>query len=63
MQGTRFSAHIVQEAPQLLTIARLVEAGLRVTILPACVERIAPPGVVCRRLRGTRVNRYRARVP
>jgi DNA-binding transcriptional LysR family regulator len=49
-----FRPHIVQEAPQLLTIARLVEAGLGVTILPACVERIAPPGVLCRRLRGAR---------
>lgn len=51
-----FRPHIVQEAPQLLTIARLVEAGLGVTILPACVEQIAPPGVRCRRLRGTRVR-------
>ena len=51
-----FRPHIVQEAPQLLTIARLVEAGLGVTILPACVERIAPPGVVCRRLRSARAK-------
>ncbi len=49
-----FRPHIVQEAPQLLTIAKLVEAGLGVTILPSCVERIAPSGVVCRRLRGAR---------
>jgi DNA-binding transcriptional LysR family regulator len=51
-----FRPNVVQEAPQLLTIARLVEAGLGVTILPACVERIAPPGVVCRRLSGARVK-------
>jgi DNA-binding transcriptional LysR family regulator len=51
-----FRPQVVQEAPQLLTIARLVEAGLGVTILPACVEQIAPPGVVCRRFRGTRVK-------
>ncbi len=51
-----FRPHVVQEAPQLLTIARLVEAGLGVTILPKCVEQIAPSGVVCRRIRGTRVK-------
>jgi len=51
-----FRPQVVQEAPQLLTIARLVEAGLGVTILPACVQQIAPAGVVCRRLRRTRLK-------
>jgi DNA-binding transcriptional LysR family regulator len=42
---------VVQEAPQWLTILRLVGAGLGVTIAPACVEQIAASDVVCRRLR------------
>lgn len=46
-----FRPRVVQEAPQWLTILRLVGAGLGVTIAPACVEQIAAPGVVCRRLR------------
>ena len=33
-----------------------VGAGLGVTIAPACVEQIAAPGVVCRRLRKTAVR-------
>jgi DNA-binding transcriptional LysR family regulator len=48
-----FRPRIVQEAPQWLTILRLVGAGLGVTIAPACVERIAGPEAVCRGLRGT----------
>jgi DNA-binding transcriptional LysR family regulator len=50
-----FSLQVVQEAPQWLTILRLVGAGLGVTIAPACVQQIASPAVVCRKLRGTRV--------
>ncbi len=46
-----FRPRVVQEAPQWLTILRLVGAGLGVTIAPACVEQIAAPDVVCRRLR------------
>jgi len=45
-----FLPHIVQEAPQWLTILRLVGAGLGVSIAPASVERIQDVGVVCRRL-------------
>jgi DNA-binding transcriptional LysR family regulator len=41
---------VVQEAPQWLTILRLVGAGLGVTIAPACVQRIATPDVSCKRL-------------
>lgn len=51
-----FRPQVVQEAPQWLTILRLVGAGLGVTVAPACVERIAAPDVVCRRLRQTAVR-------
>ncbi len=46
-----FRPRVVQEAPQWLTILRLVGAGLGVTIAPACAEQIAMEDVVCRRLR------------
>jgi DNA-binding transcriptional LysR family regulator len=46
-----FRPRVVQEAPQWLTILRLVGAGLGVSIAPACVERIGTPEVVCRRLK------------
>jgi DNA-binding transcriptional LysR family regulator len=45
-----FRPNIVQEAPQWLTVVRLVGAGLGVTIFPASVEQILSPDVVCRRL-------------
>ncbi len=45
-----FRPRIVQEAPQWLTVLRLVGAGLGVSIAPACVEKIAAPDVVCVRL-------------
>jgi DNA-binding transcriptional LysR family regulator len=48
-----FEPKVVQEAPQWLTIVRLVEAGLGVTVAPSSVEGIAGPGVVCRKLGGT----------
>ena len=51
-----FRPRIVQEAPQWLTILRLVGAGLGVTIAPACVSQIAAPNVACLSLRGARVN-------
>jgi DNA-binding transcriptional LysR family regulator len=51
-----FRPQIVQEGPQWLTLLRLVGAGLGVTIAPACIERIAAPDVVCRRIRGTRTR-------
>lgn len=50
-----FRPRVVQEAPQWLTLLRLVGAGLGVTIAPACVRQIATPGVVCLRLRGAHV--------
>jgi len=46
-----FRPRVVQEAPQWLTIMRLVGAGLGVTIAPACVKQIATPNVACLGLR------------
>jgi DNA-binding transcriptional LysR family regulator len=46
-----FMPRVVQEAPQWLTIMRLVGAGLGVTIAPACVEALGGSDVVCRKLR------------
>jgi len=51
-----FRPRVVQEAPQWLTLVRLVGAGLGVTIAPACVRQIAIPGVVCLSLRGADVS-------
>jgi DNA-binding transcriptional LysR family regulator len=51
-----FRPRVVQEAPQWLTLLRLVGAGLGVTIAPACVRQIATPSVVCLPLRGARVS-------
>jgi len=51
-----FRPRIVQEAPQWLTVMRLVGAGLGVSIAPACVEKIAPPDTVCVRLSQVRVR-------
>jgi DNA-binding transcriptional LysR family regulator len=42
-----FRPRVVQEAPQWLTIMRLVGAGLGVTIAPACVKQVAAPEVRC----------------
>lgn len=49
-EAAGFRPRVVQEAPQWLTIMRLVGAGLGVSIGPACVERIGTPDVACRRL-------------
>jgi DNA-binding transcriptional LysR family regulator len=51
-----FRPEVVQEAPQWLTVLRLVGAGLGVTIAPACVEQVAGTDVVCRGLRGAKVK-------
>ena len=51
-----FRPRVVQEAPQWLTIMRLIGAGLGVTIAPACVKQIAAPNVVCLSLRGASVE-------
>jgi DNA-binding transcriptional LysR family regulator len=46
-----FRPNFVQDAPQWPTVLRLVAAGLGVSLAPACVARIATPGVVFKRLR------------
>jgi DNA-binding transcriptional LysR family regulator len=46
----------VQEAPQWLTLLRLVGAGLGVTIAPACVRQIATDEIVCIDLSETTVR-------
>lgn len=51
-----FRPRVVQEAPQWLTIIRLVGAGLGVTIAPACVQGIGATDVECRELRGARAE-------
>ncbi len=51
-----FRPHIEQEAPQWLTIMRLVGAGLGVTIAPACVKQVAAPNVACLTLRRAAVE-------
>jgi len=51
-----FRPNIVQEAPQWLTVMRLVGAGLGVSLAPGCVERIAAPDAVCVRISRARVR-------
>jgi DNA-binding transcriptional LysR family regulator len=51
-----FRPQVVQEAPQWLTIMRLIGAGLGVTIAPACVKQIAAPNIVCLSLRRATVE-------
>lgn len=51
-----FRPRVVQEAPQWLTILRLVGAGLGVSIAPACVAQIATPDIACCPLRGAKVQ-------
>jgi DNA-binding transcriptional LysR family regulator len=53
-EAAGFRPRVVQEAPQWLTIMRLVGAGLGVSIGPACTERIRTPEVVFRRFRTPR---------
>jgi DNA-binding transcriptional LysR family regulator len=43
-----FRPNIVQDAPQWLTLVRLVAAGLGVSLAPACVARVTVPGAVYR---------------
>jgi DNA-binding transcriptional LysR family regulator len=45
-----FRPAIVQDAPEWLTVLRLVSSGLGFSIAPACVATIQTPGVVCREL-------------
>lgn len=45
-----FRPKIVQEAPEWLTVLRLVSSGLGISITPACVATIKAPGTVSREL-------------
>lgn len=51
-----FRPNVVQEAPQWLTILRLIGAGLGVSIAPACVRQIASTHAACIALRGAKVR-------
>jgi DNA-binding transcriptional LysR family regulator len=51
-----FRPRIVQEAPQWLTILRLIGTGMGVMIAPACVRQIASADVVCCGLRENSVR-------
>ncbi|MBS1799829.1 MAG: LysR family transcriptional regulator [Acidobacteria bacterium] len=51
-----FRPRVVQEAPQWLTILRLVGAGLGVSVGPACTRQIAGTEIACPGLRGARVT-------
>lgn len=55
-EDSGFRPIVVQVASQWLTILRLVGAGIGVTIAPACVQRIATPDVVWRKVQGTRTR-------
>src|SRR6202166_3388711 len=50
-EGSAFRPNIVQDAPQWLTLVRLVAAGLGVSLAPACVATVAIPGAVYREVR------------
>jgi DNA-binding transcriptional LysR family regulator len=45
-----FQPQIVQETPQWPTAIRLIAAGIGISIAPACVAKLAIPGVVFRRI-------------
>jgi len=51
-----FRPNVVQEAPQWLTILRLIGAGLGVSIAPHCVRQLASPHAVCVSLRGAKIR-------
>jgi DNA-binding transcriptional LysR family regulator len=48
-----FSPRLGQEAPRVISALSLVAAGLGISLVPACMRRMALEGVVYRRLRGT----------
>ncbi len=56
-----FAPNIAQEATQWQTVISLVEAGMGVSLAPACVEKFAWPGVVYRRLPGPGTRVYAVR--
>lgn len=53
-----FRPDVVQEAPQWITITRLVAAGIGVTIAPHCVCQIATSGVVAVELKDVQARSY-----
>jgi len=52
-----FVPRVVQEAPGWQTAVSLVGAGLGATVLPACAQSLALPGVVYRPITGSAVSR------
>ena len=50
-----FRPQIAQEASHWLTILSLIGAGLGISVAPACVARVASPGIVCLPLRGVKI--------
>jgi DNA-binding transcriptional LysR family regulator len=46
-----FRPNFVQDAPQWTTVLQLVAAGLGVSLAPACIARLAMPGVIFKRIR------------
>jgi DNA-binding transcriptional LysR family regulator len=55
-----FVPNIVQEATQWQTVVSFVEAGIGVSLAPACVEKFGWPGVVFRRLPGVSTRVFAA---
>jgi LysR family transcriptional regulator, benzoate and cis,cis-muconate-responsive activator of ben and cat genes len=55
-QEAGFSPHLVQDATQWQSVVTFVEAGMGVSLAPACVQRFRWPGVVFRRLPGLSTN-------
>jgi DNA-binding transcriptional LysR family regulator len=50
-QADGFTPEIILEAPQWVTIVSLVAAGMGISIVPACVNKLNIPGVIFRPLR------------
>jgi DNA-binding transcriptional LysR family regulator len=50
-EAAGFRPNFVQDAPQWTTVLRLIAAGLGVSLAPACVARLATPGVIFKRIR------------
>ena len=48
-----FSPRLGQEAPRVISALSLVAAGLGISLVPACMQRMALEGIVYRPLRGT----------
>jgi DNA-binding transcriptional LysR family regulator len=55
-----FAPQVAQEATQWQTVVSLVEAGMGVSIAPACVEKLRLPGVVFRPLKNAITHTFAA---